>query len=357
MNAKKLITLSGAVLLALTSTCLADDWGNRHNGNGNPGSGPPGGGHGPLQYVYTTVNVGPYNNPPGTIWFGINNSGELVGNTDGNTGPGTPEITVATILDKGVLTLWSATLADGSASPWSEFMAVNDSGQILGDYEDDATPPEFHLFTRSRGGDITLLPPVEPGAFFVSESEDLNNEATIVGTFTLDANWVHDFFIGGDAVALAAQGFILKDGRYTTWAYPGATSTFFSGLNDKGTIAGGWVDSAGNWNAFLLNKDGSTTSIVPPASLSPVLGGYVEAIDVNNNDEVLVQYTYYDDTTGVTVPSSFVLSHGIYTQIYLPSPQYPIDTIIYPQRINDEGVIVGGWGPGGNEGFVATPVH
>jgi len=117
------------------------------------------------------------------------------------------------------------------------------------------------------------------------------------------------------------------------------------------------VDSAGNWNAFLLNKDGSTTSIVPPDSLSPVLGGYVEAIDVNNNDEVLVQYTYYDATTGVTLPGSFVLSHGVYTQIYLPSPQYPIDTSIYPQRISDEGVVVGGYGPGAVYGFVATPVH
>jgi hypothetical protein len=356
MNAKKLITLSGAVLLALTSTALPDGKHHDDDGNGNPGSVPPDVNkrQDQSQYVYTTVNVGPYN-PPSSSWFGINNSGELVGNTGwpepAPAGTTPPEIIVATLLDKGNLTTWSATLPDGSTSPFSEFIAVKDNGVILGDYVDDATPAEWHEFVRSPDGHITLLPPVPvPGgapSYFMFENEDMNNEGTIVGTFTLDPNWQNDPFSG-----LGAQGFILKDGKYTTWAYPGASMTLFEGINDKGTICGGWFDGAGNQYAFLLNKDGSTTSIEPPASLSPAVPANSVAVALNDNDELLGWYTYYDVTTAATVWRGFLLSHGVYTQIYLPNDAG--DT--YANSINDEGVIAGTYG-GFNYGFIATPVH
>ncbi|MGA2659062.1 MAG: hypothetical protein ABSH34_16290 [Verrucomicrobiota bacterium] len=326
MNTTKIISLSGAVLLALTSTCLAA-------------------GHGQLEYVYTTVYAGPPESP-GTTWFGINNSGELVGNRS------FPAITVATILDEGILTTWSATLPDGSPSPWNEFTGVNDNGVIVGDYFDESFTLAYD-FIRSRHGDITLLPPVEPGAFFVDENLGINNEGTVVGTFTLDPNWFSDW------PAFVPQGFILKHGKYTTWAYPGASAvgTFFAAINDKGTIAGAWWDAAKNFHAFLLNKDGSTTSIEPPASLSPAVPADSFAVALNDNDEVLVWYNYQDDATGATISSSFLLSHGIYTQIQLPNPQYPIDTLTYANSINDEGEIAGAYGPNESEGFVATPVH
>ena len=344
MNAKKLITLSGAVLLALTSTCLAGDWRHHSNGNGNPGFGPPGAGCGQSQYVYTTVYAGPPETP-GTTWFGINNSGELVGNRS------FPDITVAEILDKGNLTTWSATLPDGSPSPWSEFLGVNDNGVIVGDYFDETFTLAYD-FIRSRDGDITLLPPVEPGAFFVNEDLGINNEGTVVGTFALDPNWSSDW------PAVVAQGFIFKDGKYTTWTYPGATETVFNGINDKGTIAGAWLDAAENWHAFLLNKDGSTTSIEPPASLSPAVPAHSFAVALNDNDEVLALYHCHDNATDATFQSSFLLSHGVYTQIqFPPNPQYPIDTITAALSINDEGVIAGAYGPNWSMGFVATPVH
>jgi hypothetical protein len=272
MNAKTIITLSGAVLLALTSTSVAGNWRHHYNGNGNPGFAPPCAGKGQSQYVYTTANVGPYN-PPGCSWFGINNFGELVGNT-GWPGPAPagitpPEIVVATIFDQGNLTTWSATLPDGSTSPYSEFMGVNDKGVAIGDYLDDANPRLAHDLIRSPDGHITLLPPVPvPGgapSYFVYFNEAINNEGTIVGTFTLDPNWLNDW---GNGDLPAFQGFILKDGKYTTWAYPGATQTFFEAINDNGTIGGQWVDAAGTGYAFLLNKDGSTTSIQVPASSS-----------------------------------------------------------------------------------------
>jgi hypothetical protein len=361
MNAKRIIALSGAVLLALTSTCLAAGWRHHYNGNGNPGLGPPGAGYGQSQYVYTPLNVGPYN-PQGTTWYGINNSGELVGNTDwpGPAPAGTtpPEIVVATILDKGNLTTWAATLPDGSKSPWSEFIGVNDKGVIVGDYYDEdlsVLGTIAYDFVRSPDGHITLLPPVPvPGgapSYFVDENISINNEGTIVGTFTLDPNWQND-----QAPAYASQGFILKDGKYTTWSYPGASATWFNAINDKGTIGGEWMDAAGNAYGFLLNKDGSTTSIVPPASLSPAgppnfsAVSWVEAL--NNDDEAVGPYLYYDGATGATTWGGFLLSHGIYTQIYLPNEVGDTE----PCSINDEGVIAGGYG-GWQYGFVATPVH
>ena len=333
MNAKKRITLSSAVLLVLTSSCLA--------------AGP-----GQIEYDYITVNVGPYN-PPGSQWFGINNSGALVGNT-GWPGPapaGTtpPEIGVATILDKGNLTTWSATLPDGSTSGWSEFMEVNEHGVIVGDYWDDSLPIAYD-FVRSPDGHITLLPPVPvPGgapSYFVAENIGINNEGTIVGTFTLDPNWTSDY------PAAAWHGFIFKDGKYTTWDYQGASSTWFDSINDNGTIGGAWRDAAGNGHAFLLNKDGTTTSIVPPASLSPAEPAYSFVNGLNNKGDVVGVYRYYDVTTATTFSRGFLLSDGIYSQIYLPNDAG--DT--WALNINDEGVIDGTYGNFSN-GFIATPVH
>jgi hypothetical protein len=356
VNAKKIITLSGAVLLALTSTSLAGNWCHHHKGKGNPGFGPPGTGYGQSQYVYTQVNVGPYN-PPETTWYGINNSGELVGNT-GWPGPapaGTtpPEIIVATILDKGNLTTWAATLPDGSTSPWNEFIGVNDKGVIVGDYYDEDTSvlgTAAYDFVRSPDGHITLLPPVPvPGgapSYFVSENISINNEGTIVGTFTLDPDWQNDL------PAAAPQGFIFKDGKYTTWTYPGASGTCFTAINDDGAIGGEWLDAAGNGYAFLLNKDGSTTSIVPPASLSPAVPPTSWVNSLNNKGEVVGVYLYFDVTTGATTWGGFLLSHGIYTQIYLPNEVGDTE----PCSINDEGVIAGSY-EGWLYGFVATPVQ
>ena len=116
------------------------------------------------------------------------------------------------------------------------------------------------------------------------------------------------------------------------------------------------MDAAGNWYGFLLNKDGSTTSIVPPASLSPAIPPNFSAQSLvnglNNHDEVVGFYLYYDVTTGATFWRGFLFSHGTYTQIYLPNDAG--DT--YPVSINDEGVIAGTY-DNAMQGFVATPVH
>jgi hypothetical protein len=71
----------------------------------------------------------------------------------------------------------------------------------------------------------------------------LNNTGITVGTF------------GRDYI----QGFVYQKGVMTLLAYPGATYTYFNGVNDNGVVVGSYVQqSTGNANIILYNNQTAT---------------------------------------------------------------------------------------------------
>ena len=125
----------------------------------------------------------------------------------------------------------------------------------------------------------------------------INKYNVIVGSYTNSAG--------------VSRGFIYKNGKFTSINYPGAFSTSVAAINDQGTIIGGYVD--GNFenppHGFML-KDGKYTS-------------GVSGVDINNAGTMVGGYTIrYSNGTTKTVHAP-----GSYT------------TNIY--GINDLGVITG----------------
>lgn len=305
--------LAGLVgLLTLPATSRASG-GQKDNGN----------------YEFTAFNVPttvPVSPGIGTTAFGINNRGQIVGN-------------FPTYAPDGV-TVWIAgfLFEDGKfidlsipGSPWTELIKINDHGVAVGDYLDpDQNTFQAHHFVRRVDGTIQLLPPVMPGAGFLAENIGINNQGTIVGSFDL-----------ADGVP---QGFILNDGAYSIFNYPGAAGTFLREINNSGTILGFWLDAQGNLHGFLRDSKGSLAPIEMPGA---GVGGTF-AFGLNNIGEVVGMYFGTDSNL-----HGFVLSHGVYITLDAPNDGGYTAAL----GINDEGVIVGSYGPGGDEGLIATPVR
>ena len=87
---------------------------------------------------------------------------------------------------------------------------VNDEGEAVGGFADGETGV-VHSFVRRKGGEITVLQDATPGAL-LTEATGINDRRTIVG-FYLDAD--------GNF-----HGFILREGIYTTYDYPVPSGRF-----------------------------------------------------------------------------------------------------------------------------------
>jgi probable HAF family extracellular repeat protein len=68
-------------------------------------------------------------------------------------------------------------------------------------------------------------------------------------------------------ISLAAQ----RPSTFTSFDFPGATSTTAWGINADGAVVGAYVDSAGKQHGFLLSG-GDFTTIDYPGALSTTLG-------------------------------------------------------------------------------------
>jgi probable HAF family extracellular repeat protein len=159
----------------------------------------------------------------GTIAFGINGHGEIVGTyTDDDW-----------YTDHAFLFRPGHDGAHGSYVPFdypgasvTEAYGVNDDGDVVGVYafESDWIP---HGFLQHEGDFIAVDVPGAQGTM----ARGINSRGEIVGQFW-DADWFE-------------HGFLLSKGTYTTFDVPGALQTRPRSINDHGEIAGNYDDE--NW--------------------------------------------------------------------------------------------------------------
>lgn len=112
---------------------------------------------------------------------------------------------------------------------------------------------------------------------------------------------------------------------FTTFNIPGATQTYYSGINNAGEIVGSFVDAASASHSFIQSGATYTTIDVPGASETI-------ATAVNNADQIV---GYFVDSIGA---HGFVFDGTNYTSFDVPNINPP-DT--QPLGINDAGEIVG----------------
>jgi hypothetical protein len=262
----------------------------------------------------------------GASAFGINEDGQIVGNFPKYASDGVTIQIHGFLFEKGAFLDVAI-----PGSPWTELLRINDHGVAVGDYQDVyGDYSNAHDFVRRPDGTIHLLAPVMPGAAFQSQSVGINNDGTIVGSFVL-----------ADGIP---QGFILKHDVYTVFNYPGATATFLTDINDSGTIAGFRQDAQGNYHGFLRHEHGSLAPVEVPGA-GPIGSA---AVGLNNQGDVVG--TYFDAASN---QHGFVLSGGLYNTLDFPND----GGFTSANSINEKGVIVGTYGPGGEQAFIAIPVR
>jgi probable HAF family extracellular repeat protein len=214
----------------------------------------------------------------------------------------------------------------------TEELGINDSGQVVGSYED--SKGIYHGFELSDGKYTAINVPFQ-GAVD-TEAFAINDAGDIVGTWdTGDYN--------------LAQGFELAGGVYTNIQFPGAVYTGPSSINSSGEIVGGYTTSPGlDYFGFSLSG-GTYTPINVPGSISTFASG------INDSGEVTGWYCTQAGGTKCEEDYSgdlgFVESNGVYSTVAVPGFA---DTFLV--SISDSGVIVG-WvqTQGAVEGLIAVP--
>ena len=152
--------------------------------------------------------------------------------------------TFATIVFGGVETAfanpsYSFTTIDVPGAVDTGPSGINDSGQIVGGFDDGRVG---HGFLLDTSGSITTID--VPGATSTGAS-GINDSGQIVGLFDYATGNTHGFFLD-------------VGGRFTTIDVPGASETFAVGINNSGQIVGYF--GAIGYHGFLYTG-GSFTSI------------------------------------------------------------------------------------------------
>ncbi len=199
--------------------------------------------------------------------------------------------------------------------------ALNLGGTVAGDYIDPSTG--FHGFIRTPAGAIVSFnPPTDSPAAGTTIVFGLNNPGAVVGIYNQANTFVQTGFLRDGS------------GNFSDIAPNGATLTEANSINDAGTIAGSWVDSAkpAHTHGFVRSASGVYTTFDVTGASSLTVAG------INNSG--VVAGTYFD--TALHSHGYSRSAAGTITTFDAPSPN--VDLQVF--GIDDSGNITGWAGNG-----------
>jgi hypothetical protein len=256
----------------------------------------------------------------------------------------------------------------GVTTTFTQAFAVNNQGEIVGDYGCDGCQQGQNGF-------------LEVSSKFTEEDcalqnntvlSDLNNKDEMVGTYAYIGSGYNGFIWDGgqcsppisdpdgngstnawgvnDKGAIAGfytdsggnyNGFLYSDGEYTTIDCPDTVWTRAYGIGNSGAIVGDFVASAGGSFQGMLYRSGKCTTIDYPGASSTSAKG------INKSGQISGWYT---DTSNAF--------HGfVKTGKNIQTLDFPKATNTLAFHINDAGQVAGWYtdASGGTHGFIATP--
>jgi probable HAF family extracellular repeat protein len=181
----------------------------------------------------------------------------------------------------GVKTAWadvvySFTTFDPPGSARTTLNGINDSGQIVG-YYNNPGPGNANGFLYSNGSFTTID---VPGANY-TDAWGISNSGQIVGQF-------------GDATGF--HGFLYSNGSFTTIDFPGVGGSAAVGINDSGQIVG-----FNNATGSFLYTAGSFTPINVPGATQG--NG---ALGINDGGQIVGYYRNSNNSHGFLATPTFV---------------------------------------------------
>ncbi len=203
--------------------------------------------------------------------------------------------------------------------------AVNDSGQIVGQYNNYDSGYEL------SGGKYTPITVPFAGAL-ATFPYGINNSGEIVGGWWDSNKNEHSFTLIG--------------GTYTSFDCPGASGSAAFGINSAGDIVGQYNDASGTSYGFLLSG-GTCTSFNFPGAVITV------PYAINDSGNIVGLYcTTTECISDLEGAQGFLLSQGVFTTITIPG-----EAFAFAAGINNNGVVVGVYqdAAGLVVSFLATP--
>jgi uncharacterized membrane protein len=187
---------------------------------------------------------------------------------------------------------------------------INDVGAVVGSFSVGLrTSTHAFLLFNGKFTPFSFPGSVSTGAF------DINNHAQIVGSYQDRSGRSHGFFV--------------QSGGFQTIDVPGAVNgIFLNGINNTGDIVGGFFGSSGGERSFLLHR-GKFSFFRFPGSVS------TEATSININSVIVG--TYRNTLVGGRI-HGFMVRNGAFRTLDFPGA---INT--FPAKINDQGEIVGSY--------------
>lgn len=290
--------------------------------------------------------------PTGSIYtyaVGINTSGTIAGYYEDSTGATHGFLRTS----DGTITAFDPT---GSAS--TGVGSINDNGDVAGWYRDSSGT--YLNFVRTNDGTITTFKATkgyEPDAIGINAKGKVagwytTNDYGTAGFVGMPESKIKQLTVDGVAINTkgevtgvdGSQGFVrTPSGQVTTFTGPGSPGTTTpTSINDSGAVAGYDASICGiEAHGFSRDASGNMATIDPPESEYTVVYG------VNDKGALAGTY-YYGGYHG------FVLTpKGVYKTFDVSGATYGT----YPQSINANGVVAGGYLDSNDirHGFVGTP--
>jgi hypothetical protein len=269
-------------------------------------------------YTVTTVQ---YPGSNQTYAMAANASGEVVGTYYDSGG-----IAHGFTLLKGTYTTVDTPHA---LATW--LTGINDAGTMVG-YSEAVKPGSFGF--QISGRRLTR--------FSVASADQT------IATGIDSAGVIVGYSLSGTAPAVAS-GFTYQNGTFTTVNFSGQANTWISSTNQEGSDLAGYAGAGLSQNtpvlAIILPMGGETTAFSYPGASQTFFNGI-------NDSSVAVGYYIGSGASGTA--SGFIYRGGEYAPFNLAGAAYAI-----PQSITDKGVITGYYSPASNPnvvyGFIATP--
>jgi hypothetical protein len=203
---------------------------------------------------------------------------------------------------------------DGSYSTWvgpgscatngsqgcfgSAAFSINSFGMIAGGFEDDSPNQVGHGFVRSPGGKLTPFEVPEAGAGVGQGtgcpgcSPGLNDRGAIAGIY-IDANNVFHGYLRS------------PEGAFTKFDAPGAGTGSFQGtgcssdcpvvINDAGMIVGSYIDTNNVFHGFVRSPRGTVTTLdAPGAGTGAYQGTTCQFCSLGLNQSGAISGSYLD---------------------------------------------------------------
>jgi hypothetical protein len=214
------------------------------------------------------------------------------------------------IYSDGVYTALAAPDGSNVASP----VSINDSGEVIGQYDPNGSPEGF---IYQNGVYTSLSGPPDSGAEQTT-AYAINNSGTIAGFYYTGTN---DY------------GFIYSNGAYTTLTGPADANDLDVlpyAINSSGEIAGR-IDVNDSTTEGFIYDNGTYTLLTGPDDNDTD----IEATAINDSGEVIISY---NDGNGD--PHSAVYDDGVYTTFSGPDPN---DTGVGLSAIDDAGDVFGNY--------------